>query len=155
MIRSSARKMSCVANNCLWASYCVNFFLILEMPMTRVILAERAEGKAGEATMSLYVLWGSAVMRQMVVEEEVLRGWGMEILAGLRRLASVMCFLVVTLSQTAVVEFSSSSLSSIRLCFPNFESSFSKVFLFICFRRAFEAFDIYILISIGVWVRKS
>lgn len=95
-----------------------------------MILFERAVGNAGDATRSLYVRCGSAVMRQIVVVAEVLRGCGSAILEDLRRFSSTICFLVVSVSQIgAEVESSSSSESAsswIRLFFSDeFVISFS------------------------------
>jgi hypothetical protein len=99
-------------------------------------------GKAGDATRSLYVRCGSAVIRQIVVVGDVFRGCGTAILEGLRRLWSTMCFFVVSVSHIGgEVESSSSSESAsslMRLFLPAaFVFSISEDLM--CFRSALEA----------------
>lgn len=106
------------------------------MPTTRVIREPSSAGKAGEETMSLYVLCGSAVMRQIVVVGEELRECGTAILPGLRRLLSVMCFFVVSWNQIATLWSSSSSSPDKRF---GLESLVEPWALLICFKSALEA----------------
>ena len=132
--------MSCSANSCLCASYWWNLALILCTPITRVILGLKSEGKAGEATMSLYVRWGSAVIRHIVVAVDVLRECGREILAGFNRFWSIMCFFVVRFSHTGISYSSLSSLSSVAANKLRLLDVFVfSIWLFMNFSRAREA----------------
>ena len=90
--------------------------------------------------MSLYVLCGSAVMRQIVVAEEVLRGCGTTIFPGFRRFVSVMCFLVVSWSQIATLSSSPSSCPDRRF---GLDSVLAFSVALICFKRADEAFRVW------------
>jgi hypothetical protein len=84
-------------------------------------------------------------MRQILRFEEVLRGCGREILEGFRRFWSVMCFLVVRVSQMGLElsgELSSSSSSApARRLFLPLETAASSVVDLMCDRRALEAFN--------------
>jgi hypothetical protein len=91
-------------------------------------------------------------MRQIVVVGEELRGFGTGILKGLRRFWSLICFFVVRLSQIGgEVESSSSEsgLSAMRDFFPDVFVLSCSVDL-MCFRRAFEAFSVYSIVSINL-----
>jgi hypothetical protein len=84
-------------------------------------------------------------MRQILRFEEVLRGCGREILEGLRRFWSVMCFLVVSVSQMGLElsrELSSSSSSApARRLFLPLKAVVSWGVELMCDRRALEAFN--------------
>jgi hypothetical protein len=96
-------------------------------------------------------------MRQIVVLEEVLSGCGTEIFAGLRRFWSVMCFLVVRVSQIGVESSSCSSSSSAPARRLSLEVASAASVDLICFRRALEAFNVYRVVSmrlhsfLGFW----
>jgi len=79
-------------------------------------------------------------MRHIVVFGEVFKGCGRVILCGLRRLVSTMCFFVVMVSQMGMS--SSSEAESRRLCLADSVEAGAEDFA--CFRRAVEAFRVYI-----------
>lgn len=110
-----------------------------------MILAERAAGNPGEAMRSLYVLCGSATMRQIRMVGLLFRLCGTAIREGLRRLVSVMCFFVVRVSQMGVERVSSvsSSLSEVgrRLCLSeDFDTSVEVDLM--CANKALEALSV-------------
>jgi hypothetical protein len=70
--------------------------------MTRVMRAPRTAGNASDATISLYVRCGSAVMRQILEVGELLSGFGRGIFVGFNLFLSIICFLVVRTSQIGV-----------------------------------------------------
>jgi hypothetical protein len=78
-------------------------------------------------------------MRHIVVVVEELRGCGTAIFPGFRRFVSVMCFLVVSWNQIAILSSSSSSLPAKRF---GLDSVLAFSVALMCFKSALEAFSV-------------
>ena len=128
-----------------------------EIPITR-ILEERAGGNEGCVIASLNGLCGSAVMRQIVVEDE-LKEWGRGILPGLSRFWSAMCFFVVRTSHKGSASAANVSpelpLSFARRFLAEDPSSFLAISVLICFSKAVEAFRIFYLLACSIFPNLS